>query len=71
MAAHLTPIAMTDMIARYHSALDQYLADPLVLVPLAILDFFCIHPFPDHGARHPAHHETEGLIAPTGKGRAP
>lgn len=51
VAAHLTPIAMTDMIARYRSALDQHLADPLVLVPLVILDFLCIHPFPDGNGR--------------------
>ena len=51
VAAHLTPIAMADLIARYRSALDQHLADPLVLVPLAILDFLCIHPFPDGNGR--------------------
>ena len=51
VAAHLTPIAMADLIARYRLALDQHLADPLVLVPLAILDFLCIHPFPDGNGR--------------------
>lgn len=51
VAAHLTPMAMTDLIARYRTALDQQLADPLVLVPLAILDFLCIHPFPDGNGR--------------------
>jgi hypothetical protein len=44
VAAHLTPMAMADLIARYCSALDQHLADPLVLVPLAILDFLCSDP---------------------------
>ncbi|MGL6204267.1 MAG: Fic family protein, partial [Giesbergeria sp.] len=51
VAAHLTPIAMEDLIARYRLALDQHLADPLVLVPLVILDFLCIHPFPDGNGR--------------------
>jgi Fic family protein len=51
VAAHLTPIAMAEMIARYRSALDRQLADPLVLVPLVILDFLCIHPFPDGNGR--------------------
>ena len=51
VAAHLTPIAMQDLISRYSTALDQHLADPLVLVPLAILDFLCIHPFPDGNGR--------------------
>ena len=49
--AHLTPLAMTNMIAHYRTALDQHLADPLVLVPLVILDFLCIHPFPDGNGR--------------------
>lgn len=39
------PVAMTDLIARYRTAQDQHLADPLVLVPLVVLDFLCIHPF--------------------------
>jgi Fic family protein len=51
VAAHLTPMAMTDLIARYRTALDQHLADPLVLAPLVILDFLCIHPFPDGNGR--------------------
>lgn len=51
VAAHLTPMAMTDLAQRYTTALDQYLADPLVLVPLAMLDFLCIHPFPDGNGR--------------------
>jgi Fic family protein len=51
VAAHLTPMAMADMVARYRRALDQHLADPLVLVPLVILDFLCIHPFPDGNGR--------------------
>lgn len=51
VAAHLTPLAMTDTIARYRLALDQHLADPLVLVPLVVLDFLCIHPFPDGNGR--------------------
>jgi Fic family protein len=50
-AAHLTPLAMTGLIARYRAALDQHLADPLVLVPLAILDFLCVHPFADGNGR--------------------
>ena len=45
VAAHLTPIAMSDLVERYKFALDQHLADPLVLVPLVVLDFLCIHPF--------------------------
>lgn len=51
VAAHLTPVAMAGLIARYRLALDQHLADPLVLAPLAILDFLCIYPFPDGNGR--------------------
>lgn len=51
VAAHLTPMAMSDLVGRYRTALDQHLADPLVLVPLVILDFLCIHPFPDGNGR--------------------
>lgn len=51
VAAHLTPIAMRELAGRYASALDRHLADPLVLVPLAMLDFLCIHPFPDGNGR--------------------
>ncbi|HSV61594.1 MAG TPA: Fic family protein [Variovorax sp.] len=51
VAAHLTPTAVADLISRYRTSLDQHLADPLVLVPLVILDFLCIHPFPDGNGR--------------------
>jgi len=51
VAAHLTPMAMTDLIARDRTALDLHLVDPLVLAPLVILDFLCIHPFPDGNGR--------------------
>jgi Fic family protein len=49
--AHLTPMAMTELTASYAGAVDRHLADPLVLVPLAILDFLCIHPFADGNGR--------------------
>lgn len=49
--AHLTPMAMIDLVGRYRHALDQHLADPLVLVPLVVLDFLCIHPFADGNGR--------------------
>lgn len=49
--AHLTPMAMTDLVGGYRHALDQHLADPLVLVPLVVLDFLCIHPFADGNGR--------------------
>lgn len=41
----LSKVAMVNLVTSYNLALSQRLADPLVLVPLVILDFFCIHPF--------------------------
>ena len=49
--AHLTPQAMADWANSYAQALAQNLADPLVIVPLAVLDFLCIHAFPDGNGR--------------------
>lgn len=51
VAAHLTPIAMAKLVDCYQHTLDRHLADPLVLVPLTVLDFLCIHPFPDGNGR--------------------
>ncbi len=51
VAAHLTPIAVADMVTQYRRAVDQNSADPLVLVPLVVLDFLCIHPFSDGNGR--------------------
>ena len=51
VGAHLTPMAMTDLVDRFSQALDQHLADPLVLAPLAFLDFLCVHPFADGNGR--------------------
>jgi Fic family protein len=51
VAAHLARIAMTHLFQRYAATLDRNLTDPLVLVPLTMLDFLCIHPFPDGNGR--------------------
>ena len=50
-SAVATPQAMTDLITNYHHAIAGSLADPLVLLPLAVLDFLCIHPFTDGNGR--------------------
>lgn len=49
--AVMTPQAMGDLTAAYHGAIAGSLADPLVLLPLAVLDFLCIHPFTDGNGR--------------------
>ncbi len=49
VAAHLTPSAMQSLVERFEQA--TVTVEPLVIVPLAILDFLCIHPFTDGNGR--------------------
>ena len=46
-----TPQAMDDLVARYRDAVDRLGHEPLVIVPLVILDFLCVHPFQDGNGR--------------------
>jgi len=50
-APHLTPMHMQQLMEGYAQAAQQQLADGLILVPLAVLDFLCIHPFTDGNGR--------------------
>lgn len=45
-----TAQAMGDLATEYHHALNEG-REPLVIVPLTILDFLCIHPFRDGNGR--------------------
>jgi Fic family protein len=45
-----TPAAMEDLASAYERAQESGV-DPLILVPLAVLDFLCIHPFRDGNGR--------------------
>lgn len=49
--AHLTPAAMDELTRNYSIAIGTAQTDPLIVVPLAILDFLCIHPFSDGNGR--------------------
>jgi Fic family protein len=49
--AVLTPQSMADLTDGYREAVNAGLADPLVVVPLAVLDFLCVHPFTDGNGR--------------------
>lgn len=49
--AHLTPIAVDQLAANYAAAEQMPNLDSLIVVPLAILDFLCIHPFADGNGR--------------------
>jgi Fic family protein len=46
-----TPDAMRALVARYDKAVDRSDMTPLVVVPLAILDLLCVHPFKDGNGR--------------------
>lgn len=51
VSAVATPQAMEDLCSGCTAASRESLHDPLVVVPLAILDFLCIHPFTDGNGR--------------------
>ena len=42
---------MQEFAEDYERALDKGDIDPLILIPLAVLDFLCIHPFTDGNGR--------------------
>lgn len=46
-----TPQAMENFVTNYNAAIEDHHKEPLVVVPLAILDFLCIHPFTDGNGR--------------------
>ena len=47
----MTAQAMEDSVKYYHYAINELHTEPLVIVPLAIFDFLCIHPFTDGNGR--------------------
>jgi len=49
--AHLTQNVMEQLTKNYSAAIAQNQKDPLILIPLAILDFLCVHPFSDGNGR--------------------
>jgi Fic family protein len=51
VSAAETPQAMAKLVERYGTALLQDHRDPLVVIPLTVLDFLCIHPFNDGNGR--------------------
>lgn len=50
VSAVATPQAMQNLVQRYESATKEN-REPLLIVPLLILDFLCIHPFRDGNGR--------------------
>ncbi len=51
VSAVATPQAMQRLEATYGAAVNEHNKEPLLVVPLAILDFLCIHPFSDGNGR--------------------
>jgi len=49
--AYLTADAMERLCAAFNKALEKGEHDPLILIPMFILDFLCIHPFSDGNGR--------------------
>ena len=51
VSAVQTPMAMDSLCQNYTDFLNNSNTDPLILFPLLILDFLCIHPFKDGNGR--------------------
>ena len=51
VSAVQTPSAMEQLTQRYADAVGPHAVDPLIVVPLTILDLLCIHPFADGNGR--------------------
>ena len=46
-----TPLAMQNLCDEYNKAIEKRDVDPLLLIPIFIHDFLCIHPFNDGNGR--------------------
>lgn len=46
-----TPEAITELCAAYNEAINRSEADALLIIPMFIIDFLCIHPFNDGNGR--------------------
>ncbi len=51
MAAWETPEAIVDLCTAYNEIISREKADPLLIIPMFILDFLCVHPFNDGNGR--------------------
>ena len=51
LAPYETPEAVAEICASFSKAIDDGVVDPLILIPIFIDDFLCIHPFNDGNGR--------------------
>lgn len=49
--AWMTPTAMDEACSSFNHAIERQTVNPLLLIPMFILDFLCIHPFNDGNGR--------------------
>ena len=47
----MTPMAVDAICEQYRRALEEHMVNPLILIPIFICDFLCIHPFNDGNGR--------------------
>ena len=51
LAPYETPSAIENLCEAYNKAIEDGIVDPLILIPIFIHDFLCIHPFRDGNGR--------------------
>jgi Fic family protein len=51
VSAVSTPQAIESLVENYSAAIGEYRKEPLLVIPLVVLDFLCIHPFTDGNGR--------------------
>lgn len=51
VSAVQTPQAMDGLVENYKEAINRHNKEPLVVIPLSVLDFLCVHPFRDGNGR--------------------
>jgi Fic family protein len=51
LSAFETPGAISELCDAYQKAINDNVYDPLLLIPIFVLDFLCIHPFNDGNGR--------------------
>ena len=51
LSAWETPEAIVNLCTAYNEVINQSKADPLLIIPMFIIDFLCIHPFNDGNGR--------------------
>ena len=51
LAPYETPLAIENLCDTYNKAIEEGTIDPLILIPIFIHDFLCIHPFRDGNGR--------------------